>query len=53
MRIGILQTGRTPEELRKKHGDYDDMLRRFRGGRGFEFVTYPASPRVFVMQMVG
>jgi len=51
--IGILQTGRTPEELRNKHGDYDDMLRRFLGGRGFEFVTYPASPRVFVMQMVG
>jgi GMP synthase-like glutamine amidotransferase len=42
MRIGILQTGRTPEELRKKHGDYDDMFRRFLGGRGFEFVTYPA-----------
>ena len=42
MRIGILQTGRTPEELRNKHGDYDDMFRRFLGGRGFEFVTYPA-----------
>jgi GMP synthase-like glutamine amidotransferase len=41
MRIGILQTGRTPEELRNKHGDYDHMLRRFLGGRGFEFVTYP------------
>ena len=41
MRIGILQTGRTPEELRNKHGDYDDMLRRFLGGRGFEFVTGP------------
>ncbi len=41
MKIGILQTGRTPEELRNKHGDYDDMFRRFLGGRGFEFITYP------------
>ena len=41
MKIGILQTGRSPEELRAKHGDYDDMFRRFLDGRGFEFVTYP------------
>ena len=53
MRIGIVQTGRTLEKLRNKHGDYDGMLRRFLGGRGFEFITYAASPRVFVMQMVG
>ena len=38
MRIGILQTWRT----RNKHGDYDDMFRRFLAGRGFEFVNYPA-----------
>jgi hypothetical protein len=48
MRIGILLD--QAEELRNKHGDYDDMLRRFLGGRGFGFVTYHASPRVFVMQ---
>jgi hypothetical protein len=42
MRIGILQTWRTHKELRKKHGDYGDMFRRFLAGRGFEFVTYPA-----------
>ncbi len=41
MKIGILQTGRSPEELRNKHGDYDDMFCQFLGGRGFEFVTYP------------
>ena len=40
MKIGILQTGRAPEELRERHGDYDDMFRRFLGGRGFEFATY-------------
>jgi GMP synthase (glutamine-hydrolysing) len=42
MRIGILHTWRTPKELRNKHGDYDDMFRRFLAGRGFEFVNYPA-----------
>jgi len=41
MKIGILQTGRVPDELRDKHGDYDDMFRRFLSGKGFEFVTYP------------
>ncbi|MBK0398229.1 type 1 glutamine amidotransferase [Limibaculum sp. M0105] len=41
MKLGILQTGRSPEELRTAHGDYDDFFRRFLDGRGFEFVTYP------------
>lgn len=41
MLIGILQTGRAPEELRHRHGDYDAMFRRLLGGRGFEFVTWP------------
>ncbi len=41
MKIGILQTGRTPAELRDKHGDYDDLFKRLLDGRGFDFVTYP------------
>jgi GMP synthase-like glutamine amidotransferase len=41
VKIGILQTGRTPEEMREKHGDYDDMFKRLLAGRGFEFATYP------------
>jgi GMP synthase-like glutamine amidotransferase len=41
MLIGILQTGRAPEELRDRHGDYDAMFRRYLGGRGFDFVTWP------------
>ena len=41
MKIGILQTGRSPEELRDKHGDYDAMFRRLLAGRGLDFVTYP------------
>lgn len=41
MKLGILQTGRTPEEMRAEHGDYDDLFRRLLAGRGFEFETYP------------
>ena len=33
MRIGILQTGRTPEELRNNHGDYDVDIAAFAGSR--------------------
>lgn len=40
MKIGILQTGRSPEEMRDKHGDYDDLFKRLLAGRGFEFDTY-------------
>ncbi|WP_424990681.1 type 1 glutamine amidotransferase [Fluviibacterium sp. S390] len=47
MKIGILQTGRTPEELRARHGDYDDLFKRLLDGRGFEFVTYPVLDGVF------
>lgn len=41
MKIGILQTGRSPDELRAKHGDYDDLFKVLLGGRGFRFDTYP------------
>ena len=40
MRIGLLQTGRAPEDLVEEHGDYDGMFRRMLAGRGFEFTTY-------------
>ncbi len=45
--IGILQTGRSPETLRDRHGDYDGMFRRLLDGRGFHFVTYPVLDDVF------
>lgn len=41
MKIGILQTGRTPDEMRADHGDYDDLFKRLLDGRGFTFETYP------------
>lgn len=40
MKIGILQTGRSPDELLTKHGDYDDLFKRLLAGRGFVFETY-------------
>lgn len=40
MKIGILQVGETPEDLRAAHGDYNDAFMRMLAGRGFEFDTY-------------
>ena len=52
MKIGILQTGRSPETTVEKHGDYDEFFKRYLDGRGFGFVTYevldgefPVSPQ--------
>lgn len=42
MKIGILQTGRTPDEMRATHGDYDDLFKRMLDGRGFTFETFAA-----------
>ena len=39
MKIGILQAGRAPDNLRAEHGDYDDFFRRFLDGNGFECET--------------
>ncbi|KIT15192.1 type 1 glutamine amidotransferase [Jannaschia aquimarina] len=40
MRIGILQTGRSPEEIADIHGDYDAFFKRLLKDRGFDFRTY-------------
>ncbi|MCG3267121.1 type 1 glutamine amidotransferase [Yoonia sp. I 8.24] len=40
MKIGILQTGRSPESLNEKYGDYDAFFKRYLDGRGFDFETY-------------
>lgn len=40
MKIGILQTGHAPEQIRPEVGDYEDMFARMLGGHGFEFVTF-------------
>jgi GMP synthase (glutamine-hydrolysing) len=40
MKIGILQTGHAPDEMRPRHGDYDTLFHALLGGNGFEFETY-------------
>jgi len=40
MKIGILQTGHAPDELRPESGDYDEMFANLLDGHGFEFAAY-------------
>ncbi|TKZ21309.1 type 1 glutamine amidotransferase [Shimia litoralis] len=40
MKIGILQTGHSPEDLRAQIGDYSDMFKHLLQGQGFEFDVY-------------
>ena len=40
MKIGILQTGHSPENLRPQIGDYSDMFKHLLQGQGFEFDVY-------------
>lgn len=47
MKIGILQTGHAPDEVRKDIGDYDEMFEKLLAGRGLSFETYPVVDGVF------
>jgi GMP synthase-like glutamine amidotransferase len=47
MKIGILQTGRPPEQLLPKHGDYAQMFSRLLAGRGLTFESYAVLDGVF------
>ncbi len=40
MKIGILQTGKVPDELYEKHGDYPSMFERLLADPDFEFATF-------------
>jgi len=40
MKIGILQTGQSPQELRATLGDYPDFFRHLLAGRGLSFQTW-------------
>lgn len=40
MRIGILQTGVSPDQLKGEMGDYPDMFERLLAGHGFTFQTW-------------
>lgn len=47
MKIGILQTGRAPDDLIETSGDYDQMFRDLLAGHGFEFETFAVLDGVF------
>ena len=47
MKIGILQTGYAPDELRPETGDYPSMFARLLDGHGFSFQTWPVLDMVF------
>ena len=47
MRLGILQTGHSPDELRQDFGDYDIFFQRLLGEEAFEYVTFPVVDDVF------
>ncbi|SPH17087.1 GMP synthase [glutamine-hydrolyzing] [Defluviimonas aquaemixtae] len=47
MKIGILQTGKSPDILREELGDYPDMFARLLAGRGLEFRAYHVEGMVF------
>lgn len=40
MKIGILRTGHSPEELIQEIGDYDDLFADLLSGHGFSFQTF-------------
>ena len=40
MRIGILQTGQSPDALRESMGDYPAFFEQLLAGRGLEFRTF-------------
>ncbi|MEX2615927.1 MAG: type 1 glutamine amidotransferase [Alphaproteobacteria bacterium] len=40
MKLGILQTGRSPDELRREHGDYNEMFMRLLARPDIVFETY-------------
>ena len=52
MKIGILQTGHSPEEMLEVHGNYSDRFTALLDGHGFDFETFsvvdgefPAGPQ--------
>jgi len=47
MRIGILQTGHAPDEIRGDLGDYADMFRHLLDGNGFDFRQWDVVDGVF------
>lgn len=51
MRIGILQCGQAPEQLKGTMGDYPAMFRDLLAGRGLDFTTYHVEAMQFPDQV--
>lgn len=47
MKIGILQTGHTPDVLKGEFGDYDSLFPALLDGNGFEFETFAVVEGIF------
>lgn len=47
MKIGILRTGHSPEELTESLGNYDEMFEQLLDGNDFEFETFSVVDGVF------
>ena len=47
MKIGILQTGHSPEEMLEAHGNYSDRFSAMLGGHDFTFETFSVVAGVF------
>ncbi|ODT60521.1 MULTISPECIES: type 1 glutamine amidotransferase [Paracoccus] len=47
MRIGILQCGQSPAQLKRDLGDYPDMFMRLLDERGFDFTTWHVEGMAF------
>lgn len=47
MKIGILQTGHSPDMLKDEFGDYDELFPALLDGNGFEFETFAVVDGMF------
>lgn len=47
MKIGILQTGHSPDELQGDLGDYGEIFTRLLGGQGFDFEIFSVVDGIF------
>lgn len=47
MKIGILTTGHTPDQLRPDHGEYFDVFKRLLKDQGFDFANFDVVDMVF------
>lgn len=47
MKIGILQTGHSPDQIRPEMGDYPGMFETLLAGHGFDYEAWPVVDNVF------